>query len=149
MTAAPEALTSGIPPVPPSGDIAARLEDGALAARALGALGEDYAASWLTERGWSVIDRNWRSRYGELDIVALDPGRRIVFVEVKTRRSMKHGAPQEAVTAAKQTNLRRAGVQWLLEPSHRLAHEGVRFDVVTVVVRRDGGPLVHHIPGAF
>ncbi|WP_163196543.1 YraN family protein [Bifidobacterium platyrrhinorum] len=128
--------------------LADRLRDGTLATRALGALGEDYTAAWLRERGWTVLDRNWRSRYGELDIVALDPHRVIAFVEVKTRRTLKHGLPQEAVTAAKQANLRRAGVQWLLDPSHRIAHTGVRFDVATVVVR-GGRPLVHLIEGAF
>ena len=56
--------------------------------------------------------------------------------------------PQEAVTLHKQTNLRRAGVQWLLEPDHRIRHTGVRFDVLTIVARA-GMVSVHHIPGAF
>ena len=146
--APPEALTSGLPVLDPIDEIVERFKDGTLATRALGALGEDYAAAWLAERGWTVIDRNWRSRYGELDVVALSPERRIVIVEVKTRRNMKHGLPQESVTYTKQANLRRAGVQWLLEPEHRIGHTGVRFDVVTVVVR-DGRPLILHIPGAF
>ncbi|MBW3080112.1 YraN family protein [Bifidobacterium sp. 79T10] len=142
-------MTSGMLPSVPDLDAAAGpFADGALPARALGAAGEDYAAAWLRSRGWTVIDRNWRSRYGEIDIVALAPERRIVFVEVKTRRTMRHGTPQEAVTPTKQANLRRAGVQWLLAPEHRVAHVGVRFDVVAVTVH-DGRPCIHHIPGAF
>lgn len=165
----PESATSGIvidtpaaiDPIPVSAsrcddlrdaaDVAAigrRLADPAISARTLGSLGEDYAAAWLASRGWRVLDRNWRSRYGELDIVAVSPERRLVFVEVKTRRTVSQGTPQEAVTHAKQTNLRRAGVQWLIEPEHRIAHTGVRFDVVAVLVR-GGGPTVRHIEGAF
>mgnify|MGYP001664504774 CR=1 FL=1 len=72
----------------------------------------------------------------------------IVFVEVKTRRTLRYGTPQEAVTSSKQINLRHAAVQWLSDSDHRTPHNGVRFDVVTVIVR-DGKPLVHHIEGAF
>lgn len=146
--APPETPTSGIPTPPAHDELAARLMDPTLPTRRLGALGEEYAAAWLARRGWTILDRNWRCRYGELDVVAMTPQRRIAFVEVKTRRNMKHGLPQEAVTYAKQTNLRRAGVQWLLDPGHRIEHAGVRFDVVTVVARGDH-PLVHHIAGAF
>ena len=71
-----------------------------------------------------------------------------VFVEVKTRRTMRYGTPQEAVTASKQINLRHAAVQWLTAPEHRMPNSGVRFDVVTVVVQGDR-PLLHHIEGAF
>lgn len=72
----------------------------------------------------------------------------IVFVEVKTRRTMRYGTPQEAVTASKQINLRHAAVQWLTAPEHRMPNSGVRFDIVTVVVQGDR-PLLHHIEGAF
>lgn len=125
-----------------------RLHDSTLTARQLGELGEQYTAAWLESQGWRTLDRNWRSRFGELDVVSLNPERVIVFVEVKTRRTLRYGVPQEAVTTAKQSNLRHAAVQWLMEPDHRFAHNGVRFDVVTIVVR-GGAPLVHHIEGAF
>lgn len=147
----PEPSTSG--PSLPHDDpaaiaIGARLSDPTITPRELGSLGEAYAARWLESRGWRVLERNWRSRYGELDIVALSPERRLVFVEVKTRRTTRQGTPQEAVTASKRANLRRAGVQWLMEPAHRIAHTGVRFDVLAVLAH-GGRPLVHHIPGAF
>ena len=115
--------------------IARRLHDGTLCARQVGELGEQYAAAWLESQGWQTLDRNWHCRYGELDIVSRDDTGIIVFVEVKTRRTLRYGTPQEAVTSSKQIN-------------HRTPHNGVRFDVVTVIVR-DGKPLVHHIEGAF
>lgn len=125
-----------------------RLYDGSLKPKQLGVLGEQYAADWLERHGYTILGRNWHSRYGELDIVMMTPDRVIAFVEVKTRRTDHFGMPQEAVTLHKQTNLRRAGVQWLLEPDHRIRHTGVRFDVLTIVARA-GMVSVHHIPGAF
>ncbi|NMN01462.1 YraN family protein [Bifidobacterium panos] len=129
--------------------VAAQLCDETLSSRKLGSLGEDYAATWLAAQGWRILERNWHCRYGELDIVAVDDESRIVFVEVKTRRATRFGTPQEAVTQAKQKNLRRAAVQWLLAPEHRARHRGVRFDVITVVIQHGGQPAVHHIKEAF
>lgn len=128
--------------------ITQRLHDGTLCARQLGELGEQYAAAWLESQGWQTLDRNWHCRYGELDIVSRDEAGIIVFVEVKTRRTLRYGTPQEAVTPSKQINLRHAAVQWLSDSDHRTPHNGVRFDVITVIVR-DGKPLMHHIEGAF
>lgn len=128
--------------------IAQRLHDGTLCARQLGELGEQYAAAWLESQGWQTLDRNWHCRYGELDIVSRDDAGIIVFVEVKTRRTLRYGTPQEAVTSSKQINLRHAAVQWLSDSDHRTPHNGVRFDVITVIVR-GGKPFMHHIEGAF
>ena len=115
---------------------------------AAGALGEQYAAAWLEEHGWTTLSRNWHTRYGELDIVMLNPEYTVVFVEVKSRRSMHYGYPQEAITPAKQHNLRKAACDWLLDRRNRVPHSAVRFDVVTIVLRV-GRPLVHHIENAF
>lgn len=115
--------------------LARRLHDGTLRSRQIGELGEQYAAAWLESQGWRTLDRNWHCRYGELDVVSRNPMGQIVFVEVKTRRTMRYGTPQEAVTASKQINLRHAAVQWLTAPEHRMPNSGVRFDVVTVVVQ--------------
>ena len=111
--------------------LARRLHDGTLRSRQIGELGEQYAAAWLESQGWRTLDRNWHCRYGELDVVSRNPMGQIVFVEVKTRRTMRYGTPQEAVTASKQINLRHAAVQWLTAPEHRMPNSGVRFDVVT------------------
>lgn len=128
--------------------IAQRMRDNSLRSRQIGDLGEQYAAVWLENQGWRTLDRNWHCRYGELDVISRNPMGQIVFVEVKTRRTLRYGTPQEAVTASKQINLRHAAVQWLSEPSHRMPHNGVRFDVITVVIQGDR-PLLHHIEGAF
>ena len=94
------------------------------------------------------MSRNWHTRYGELDIVMLNPEYTVVFVEVKSRRSMHYGYPHEAITPAKQHNLRKAACDWLLDRRNRVPHSAVRFDVVTIVLRV-GRPLVHHIENAF
>lgn len=129
-------------------DLAMRLCDRRLTAKQFGAAGEDYAAAWLRSHEWSILDRNWQTRYGELDIVAMDPRRVIAFVEVKTRRSLHYGLPQEAITHDKQQHLRHAAVEWLMEPAHRIAHRGVRFDVITLVPRGQR-PVINHITNAF
>lgn len=128
--------------------LAALMADPLLTTKTLGALGERYAAAWLEAHGYRVLGRNWRTRYGELDVVALSPERAIVFAEVKTRRSARYGPGQEAVTRAKQMHLRRAGVDWLTDPANHVPHNGVRFDVLAVTVA-EGRVGVNHIPGAF
>lgn len=128
--------------------IAATMGDRNLTPKQFGALGEQYAAAWLEEHGWTTLSRNWHTRYGELDIVMLNPEYTVVFVEVKSRRSMHYGYPQEAITPAKQHNLRKAACDWLLDRRNRVPHSAVRFDVVTIVLRV-GRPLVHHIENAF
>ncbi|HYI62926.1 MAG TPA: YraN family protein [Acidimicrobiales bacterium] len=98
--------------------------------RALGAQGEDLAARWYEERGWTVLARNWRcGRLGELDLVA---GRRgvVVVCEVKARATAAFGIPAEAVTPAKQARIRRLAAAWLAQSG---ARGTVRFDVACVL----------------
>jgi putative endonuclease len=113
---------------------------------ALGRFGEDVAAARLVEAGLEIVERNWRCRDGELDIVARD-GDVLVFCEVKTRSNDRYGPPAAAVVPRKAARIRRLAARWLREHDH--ARSPVRFDVVTV--RRDRvGPLrVEHIRGAF
>ena len=75
------------------------------ARRALGDAGEDAVARWYVAAGYDVVDRNWRCREGELDLVLARRGV-LVFCEVKTRRTTAFGVPAEAVTATKQRRLR-------------------------------------------
>ncbi|WP_314688280.1 YraN family protein [uncultured Bifidobacterium sp.] len=125
------------------------LSDPSLTARELGRLGEEHAASWLCDRGWRIVDRNWGTRFGELDIIALDAEKRLVFIEVKTRRSMLQGVPAEAVTPAKRLHLRRAAAQWLTaSPRGRIRHHEVRFDVIAIDASGQA-PVITHIEGAF
>lgn len=124
------------------------LHDTTLDAHRLGTVGESYASAWLEHHGWRILDRNWRTRYGEIDIVAMTPERDLVFVEVKTRRTTTHGLPQEAVDQRKQANVRRASMQWLVDDRHRVTHRSVRFDVIAIIVQ-NGKALLEHIPEAF
>jgi putative endonuclease len=112
----------------------------------LGALGERIAAAHLTDAGLRLLDRNWRCREGELDIVARE-GSAIVFCEVKTRRALGYGHPVEAVTPAKQRRLRLLAQRWLA--AHDEHAPDLRFDVVGVLVGGDGPAVVTHLPGAF
>lgn len=114
--------------------------------RALGTHGEDVAAAWYERHGYVVLDRNWRVREGELDLVVRH-GRTIVFCEVKTRRGDAFGTPFEAVTPTKQRRLRVLAARWLAE---RGRHGGpVRFDVAAVRVAGDGGAEIEVRRDAF
>jgi putative endonuclease len=112
----------------------------------LGARGERIAAAYLTDTGLRLLDRNWRCREGELDIVARD-GDALVFCEVKTRTATGFGHPVEAVTAAKQRRLRTLAQRWLA--AHDEHARDLRFDVVGVLVRPAGPAVVTHLRGAF
>jgi putative endonuclease len=112
----------------------------------LGSRGETIAAVYLRDAGLSVLDRNWRCRDGELDIVARE-GAAIVFCEVKTRRATGFGHPVEAVTPAKQRRLRLLAQRWL--SAHDEHAPDLRFDVVGVLVRPGVPALVTHLRGAF
>jgi putative endonuclease len=108
---------------------------------ALGRRGEDRAADWYTDQGYTVVDRNWRCRGGEIDLVC-QRGGVLVICEVKARRSDAHGQPFEAVTLAKQHRLRRLAVAYLRSRGDYL--DEIRFDVVSVL-----GPTLEVIEGAF
>lgn len=111
----------------------------------LGRRGEDLAAEHLARLGLTVVERNFRCREGEVDIVATGAGV-VVFCEVKTRRTNRWGEPCEAVDARKQERLRRLAARWLRE--RRPGAVDVRFDVVSIVARGPVPELVH-IADAF
>jgi len=97
----------------------------------IGALGERLAADHLTGLGLRIVTRNWRCRYGELDVIAVDPDTdTVVFVEVKTRRSREAGAPEEAVDERKQKRMRRAAEIFAMR--YRADDITMRFDVVAI-----------------
>ncbi len=109
--------------------------------RARGRWGENLAANFYERHGCRVIDRNWRSTTGELDLVVLD-GDTYVFSEVKTRRSDLYGTAAAAVGIDKQRRIRQLGVEWLR--AHGLGHVDVRFDVIAIT-----GNDLDHVPDAF
>ncbi len=93
-----------------------------------------------------VLARNWRCRYGELDVIAADPsGRTAVFVEVKTRTGDGFGGLPEAVTAQKVRRIRRLAALWLAGQEHRFP--ALRIDVVGVRIGRGATPELTHLKG--
>ena len=110
----------------------------------IGTLGEDLAVDHLTSLGLAVLARNWRCRYGELDIIAADEATRTaVFVEVKTRTSDQFGGVQQAVTPDKVRRLRRLAGLWLAGQDGSWA--AVRIDVIGVRIGRQRSPEISHV----
>ena len=118
--------------------------------KALGQLGEQLAAEHLIRRGFEIVERNYRTRWGELDIVAFD-GRVLTFCEVKTRRARATGAsPLEAVRPRKRSQVRKMAGRWLVERTDRPYADSIRFDAIGVTLDA-GGRLIslEHLEGAF
>lgn len=111
----------------------------------LGRAGEQAAEAYLRKKGFRVVERNYRCQVGEIDLIALDR-RVIVFIEVKTRRTMAVGSPLEAVPTWKQRRMMRAAL-WFLN-QRRLHQRDGRFDVVGITVR-DGEAMIEHVRNAF
>ena len=112
----------------------------------IGALGERLAVEHLQSLGLRVLARNWRCRYGELDVIAADDAARIVvFVEVKARTSDRFGGVEYAVTPEKLRRLRRLAGLWLAGQDVRWS--GVRIDVIGVRIGRRPIPEITHVQG--
>jgi putative endonuclease len=116
----------------------------------LGRLGEALAGEHLERRGFCILERNYRTRWGELDIVAFD-GTTLAFCEVKTRRVNGYaGTALEAVNAAKRAQVRKIARGWLTERDQRQFAKVIRFDAIGVTVDRRGKLLaLEHLEGAF
>jgi putative endonuclease len=118
--------------------------------RQLGAAGEQLAADHLARCGFRILDRNYRTRWGELDIVAYD-GRILAFCEVKSRR-VAHDRRKafEALHPPKRNQVRKMAACWLIERSQRPFAREVRFDAIGVTFSPDGRLLgIEHLEGAF
>jgi putative transposase len=102
--------------------------------RQLGDAGEDLAAAALKQQGYKILERNYITPLGEVDLIARQ-GKTYVFIEVKTRKNERFGAPQEAVTPAKQARLRRLADYYLTQK--RLGEVEVRFDVVAITIEEE------------
>jgi putative endonuclease len=101
--------------------------------RALGADGEAIAAQWYEDHGYEILERNWRRREGEIDLI-VRTGKTVAFCEVKTRSSDRFGTGAESVVEAKQRRIRRLAGRWLSEitPASGRDRVEVRFDVVSI-----------------
>jgi len=122
----------------------ARVPGTSLSRAELGALGEQVAVEHLRALGLRIVQRNWRCRYGELDVIADDHGT-AVFVEVKTRTGDGFGGVEQAVTPRKLRRIRRLAGIWLAGQDTRWS--GVRIDVVGVRLGRRSSPEVMHLTG--
>ncbi|TNM62479.1 YraN family protein [Streptomyces sp. NP160] len=114
--------------------------------REVGERGERLAEAHLVAGGAQVLDRNWRCRWGELDLVVRD-GDALVGVEVRTRRTTASGTPLESVTPLKVARLRRLLGLWCAEHPGRARTGELRLDVVGVLLDRAGGAEVQHVRG--
>lgn len=116
----------------------------------LGALGEQLASEHLVRRGFEIIERNYRTRWGELDIIAFD-GRTLAFCEVKTRKaSPTGGSPLDAIRGLKRAQVRKMAGRWLIERTDRPRADNLRFDAIGVIVDPAGRLLsLEHLEGAF
>jgi putative endonuclease len=127
--------------------IATRLCDGAADPRQrLAHEGEREAEALLRRAGMTILDRRYRRRFGEIDLVARH-GDLLVFVEVKTRSGRGYGGPAAAVTRHKQRRIARVALGYLQERGW--LERRCRFDVVEVLLRPGGGLRIRHIPDAF
>lgn len=112
----------------------------------LGRRGERLAERHLLARGYRLIERNWRCRHGEIDLVVRD-GDALVFVEVKTRTGLGFGHPFEAITPAKLARLRRLAVEWCT--AHPSERGRIRIDAVAVLAPRGATERIEHLVGVF
>jgi putative endonuclease len=112
---------------------------------ALGKAGEDLACEELRRRGYAILARRYRTRRGEIDIIARD-GRTIVFVEVKARDGHEFGEAAEAVTGLKRHRIARLAVDYIMR--HRLSDCPCRFDVVSIHFEA-GVPVIEVLQNAF
>lgn len=114
--------------------------------RALGRAGEAVAAAFLESKGYLILERNLRTRHGELDLVAQAPDGTVTFVEVRTRRGAEAGAAAASVDERKQRRVRELASEYLAE---RAPEADARIDVITVALRADGRRMtVEHIENA-
>ena len=111
--------------------------------REIGAQKEDLAAEYLREKGYFIIEKNYRVRQGEIDLVARD-GDCIVFVEVKYRRDEACGNPLEAVTSKKQRQICKTAYYYMNQKKISTDNTAIRFDVVGIT-----GKKIEHIMNAF
>jgi putative endonuclease len=123
-----------------------------VARRRTGEIAEDFVAQRLAAAGWEIVERNARTRYGEIDVVARDGGT-LVFIEVKGARAETSFGPEKPILAIdrrKQQRVRRLATAWMAERRDQPRYDEIRFDAVGVTLDRAGHPIdVDYVKGAF
>ena len=114
--------------------------------KTLGSKGEECASKYLSSKGYCIVDRNWKCKLGEIDIVAMDNGT-IVFVEVKTRANLEKGLPEDAVGPRKRKKYESLAAIYLQD--HDYVDMAVRFDVVGILVISKNRAFIRHHYNAF
>jgi len=113
----------------------------------LGKWGEDLACSYLLKNGYIILQRNYRCRFGEIDIIA-NKSSELIFIEVKTRTSIEYGYPSEAITYKKQMRYNKLAMCYLKETGRKSV--SCRFDIIEVLVNRNKNTIfINHIQDAF
>lgn len=111
-----------------------------------GKYGEDQACKFLERKNYNIIERNFLCRQGEIDIIAKSARGELVFVEVKTRSTLKYGMPCEAVTPKKINNIIYSAKYYIYKK--KIYNTDIRFDVIEIYLH-DGKCIIHHIKNAF
>ncbi len=112
----------------------------------LGQEGEHLAEAFLLKKGYRIIERNYRTPLGELDLIA-EQNRVICFIEVKTREDSRYGLPQESITPRKQRKLTKSALVYLKE--HHLLEREARFDIVAICPNKEDPHRIYLIQNAF
>ena len=113
----------------------------------LGAKGEKLAAKFLKRKGYKIVQRNYRCRLGEIDIIA-EQDRSIIFVEVRSKQSERFGPPQYSITRAKRGQISKTALCYIKEK--RLVERSCRFDVIAITFSPESRkPEIEHIENAF
>lgn len=112
----------------------------------LGKRGEEQAAGFLKNNGYRILERNYKNKLGEIDIIAKD-NKTLCFIEVKSRTDYKFGYPKEAITYFKQRQLNKVALSYLKQ--YNLFHIPARFDVVSVVFGNQDKTDIELIKDAF
>jgi putative endonuclease len=129
--------------VPPSSSDPVRPPPGN---KPLGDRGEEIAAAYLAERGWRILNRQFRLGHREIDLVARR-GEVVAFVEVKTRGGTGYGHPLEAITWKKRREIQRVALAWI--DRYGLPGDVYRFDAVGILLPAGGAPRIEHVEDAW
>ena len=110
--------------------------------------GQQKAERALNSQGYEILDRNWRTAEGEIDLVARD-GDALVFIEVKTRTSTRFGHPFEAITPGKLVHLRRLAASWIAAKGLIAGITRIRIDAIGVIAPKGQPASIEHLEGIF
>ena len=115
--------------------------------QAIGLFGESHIAGFRVQQGDEILDRNWRVREGEIDLITLDRAGSFHFIEVKTRSSLAFGHPFEAISQAKLLRMQRLAMGWLV--THDCFGCEYSIDIASVLINPDGTHVVEYRAGVL